>query len=194
MRILSLGASAVAISLLVASSPALPRRDPLLASAAGNGAVHRVSATYDGILPDATQTPGATNPSITQANIAQNICNPHWTTRSIRPPSSYTSALKRRQLAAGYAVNGDVQAADYEEDHLISLELGGNPTDARNLWPEPWHVDTPNGDRGAYRKDHVENATHDAVCAGRMTLLDAQHSIATDWVALGRRLGLPEFQ
>ena len=26
---------------------------------------------------------------------------------------------------------------DYQEDHLISLELGGHPTDRRNLWPEP---------------------------------------------------------
>ena len=28
--------------------------------------------------------------------------------------------------------------SDYQEDHLISLELGGNPTDPRNLWPEPY--------------------------------------------------------
>ena len=28
--------------------------------------------------------------------------------------------------------------SDYQEDHLISLELGGHPTDPRNLWPEPY--------------------------------------------------------
>jgi hypothetical protein len=28
-------------------------------------------------------------------------------------------------------------ATDYEEDHLIPLELGGAPRDPRNLWPEP---------------------------------------------------------
>ena len=27
--------------------------------------------------------------------------------------------------------------SDYQEDHFISLELGGAPRDARNLWPEP---------------------------------------------------------
>jgi hypothetical protein len=26
--------------------------------------------------------------------------------------------------------------ACYEEDHLIPLEDGGDPTDSRNLWPE----------------------------------------------------------
>src|SRR3954447_16464956 len=26
----------------------------------------------------------------------------------------------------------------YQEDHLISLEIGGDPTDPRNLWPEPY--------------------------------------------------------
>jgi hypothetical protein len=25
---------------------------------------------------------------------------------------------------------------DYEEDHLISLELGGAPRDPKNLWPQ----------------------------------------------------------
>ena len=34
-----------------------------------------------------------------------------------------------------YGVGGD--PSDYQEDHLISLELGGHPTDPRNLWPEP---------------------------------------------------------
>src|SRR5216683_2609243 len=28
--------------------------------------------------------------------------------------------------------------AHYEEDHLVSLELGGHPRDPRNLWPERW--------------------------------------------------------
>ena len=26
----------------------------------------------------------------------------------------------------------------YEENHFIALELGGNPRDAKNLWPEMW--------------------------------------------------------
>jgi hypothetical protein len=31
----------------------------------------------------------------------------------------------------------------YEEDHLISLEDGGDPTDPRNLFPEPYNTHVP---------------------------------------------------
>jgi hypothetical protein len=30
--------------------------------------------------------------------------------------------------------------ACYEENHLISLEDGGDPMDPRNLWPEPYNT------------------------------------------------------
>jgi hypothetical protein len=67
---------------------------------------------------------------------------------------------------------------DYEEDHLISLELGGHPTDSRNLWPEPYK-----GDWGAKKKDSLENRLHKLVCSGAITLDQAQEEIRTDWVA-----------
>src|ERR1044071_2809420 len=60
------------------------------------GQSHRVGPT--GIYPDSTRTPGAANPAITQENIMDNICNRHWSTKLVRPPSRYTSSLKRRQL------------------------------------------------------------------------------------------------
>jgi len=50
------------------------------------------------IYPDPARTPGAANPQVTQRNIQDNICNPRWSTKLIRPPSEYTSKLKRRQL------------------------------------------------------------------------------------------------
>jgi hypothetical protein len=71
---------------------------------------------------------------------------------------------------------------DYEEDHLIPLELGGAPSDPHNLWPDPGA--SPN------TKDDVENAANRAVCDGRMALAQAQRAIAADWVALGRSLGV----
>jgi hypothetical protein len=58
-------------------------------------------------------------------------------------------------------------AAHYEEDHFISLELGGHPRDPKNLWPEMWGTPgTPLTERGpfpshlvgAQTKDHVERA------------------------------------
>ena len=51
--------------------------------------------------PDPAMTPGAINPDISFRNQAQTICAPNgWTTRVIRPPARYTTALKIRQLAA----------------------------------------------------------------------------------------------
>jgi hypothetical protein len=125
------------------------------------------------VYPDPERTPGAVNPDITQENLANTICNPGWSTRSIRPPSSYTSRLKKRQMQE-LGLPG--ASRDYEEDHLISLELGGSPDDPRNLWPEPYGAHP-----GAREKDAVENYLHRQVCSGAMTLTDAQQAIARDW-------------
>ena len=129
------------------------------------------------IYPDPTRTPGATDPDITQATIGENICNPNWSTRSIRPPAHYTDQLKRQQLRE-YG-DSDTNPRDYEEDHLIPLELGGNPKDPRNLWPEPYFTSIPDG--GAHSKDRVESYLHRQVCSGQITLGEAQQEIATDW-------------
>src|SRR5881398_664254 len=111
---------------------------------------------------DVTRTPGVLNPDVTQANIDTTICKHGWT-RTIRPPTSYTSDLKRKQVRE-YAVGGALD--DYQEDHLISLELGGHPTDPRNLWPEPYPR--------AARVDRIENELNDAVCSGSLSLAEAQ--------------------
>ena len=131
-------------------------------------------------LPNPHTTPGALNPAITQANIHATICSRHWSTRSIRPPEEYTYRLKRHQLRAWHY--RDRRTSHYEEDHLISLELGGAPRDPRNLWPEPWR-----GRCGAHAKDRVENALNRQVCRGRLSLRRAQREIATNWVAAYRR-------
>ena len=133
---------------------------------------------YGYVLPDPACTPGATNPEVTQANITQTICASEWTTR-VRPPQSYTESLKRSQMAE----YGDTRPIyDYEEDHLIPLGLGGAPSDPLNLWPQPGASPNP--------KDEVESAANHAVCDGRTTLASAQRQIASDWVSLGRALGV----
>ncbi len=129
------------------------------------------------IYPDTARTPGATNPDITQENIRETICNPRWSTKSIRPEESYTHRLKIEQIGEyGYS---DSRLKDYEEDHFIPLELGGNPTDPKNLWPEPFETSIPDG--GAHAKDKVENYLHAEVCSGSLTLDQARHEIAEDW-------------
>lgn len=107
-------------------------------------------------------TPGVVNPDVTQRTIGDTICRPGWT-RTIRPSSSYTGELKVKQMRA-YGRSG--RTSDYQEDHLISLELGGHPSDPRNLWPEP----IPH----ALDVDQIENELNDAVCSGRMTLTEAR--------------------
>jgi len=122
-----------------------------------SGGVHRfvVRARWD-------LTPGVLNAAVTQAGIQATICRRGWT-RTIRPPTSYTNELKHRQLHQ-YGLRGPPSA--FQEDHLISLELGGDPTDPRNLWPEPYPR--------AAEVDRIENDLNHGVCTGSLTLADAQ--------------------
>jgi hypothetical protein len=117
------------------------------------------------VVADPQLTPGTRNPAVTQATISRTICVKNWTA-TIRPPSSWTTALKIRQMRA-YHLHGD--PANYEEDHLISLELGGAPKDERNLWPEP--------QPRAGDVDRIETSLKRAVCDGTMKLRAAQREI-----------------
>lgn len=111
-----------------------------------------------------TLTPGVVNPAVTEATLRRTVCRRGWT-RTVRPPTSYTNALKLRQLRAR-GLRGPPSA--YQEDHLISLELGGNPTDPRNLWPEPYPR--------AAEVDRIENELNARLCAGELTLDQAQRT------------------
>ena len=124
-------------------------------------------------LPDSVCSPGATDPRVTQGNIRTTICTRGYTAK-VRPSTTYTDALKRSQIRQyGYT---DTNPAHYEEDHLIPLELGGHPSDPKNLWPEPL-----DGPEGAFVKDGVENSLNTKVCAGLIRLADAQKAIAENW-------------
>ncbi len=159
---------------------------PLQSFAADKGGVE-AQGPYDVVhpveeaLPRRDLTPGATNRDVTQENIDSTICVRGYT-KTIRPPAKFTGNLKRKQIAEyGYV---DRRLRDYEEDHLISLELGGSPTSPKNLWPEPRHV---LGGWGADAKDQLENELHRLVCRKERTLAEAQREIATDWVAAYKR-------
>jgi len=130
--------------------------------------------------PDPALTPGSLNTAVAQANINSTICTSGWTA-TIRPPTSYTNQLKATQIVQyGYT---DTSLASYEEDHLISLELGGNPTDPRNLWPEPYTIALPDGRSvGAHVKDAFETKLKNQVCSGALTLAEAQAEVGIHWV------------
>jgi len=154
-----------------------PTSTPLTTTGSSVGDAEPVAtpALAEGVLPNHVLTPGA----VAETSLAI-VC--HRSTRTVRPPESYTERLKIEQIREyGYS---DTRLGDYEEDHLIPLELGGDPTSPRNLWPEP-HDTHP----GSYEKDRVENDSHRAVCAGSMSLSHAQSLMASNWVALGHELG-----
>src|SRR5262249_3723350 len=148
-------------------------------------------AQADRVGPDhpypTPSTPGAAHTHVAQNNINETICLSGWT-KTIRPSSSFTTTLKRKQLAALKLKDQDL--SHYEEDHFISLELGGHPRDPRNLWPEMWGTPgEPLTSRGPFpahlvgakAKDRVENRLHQEVCEGTLTLKEAQDIIVTDW-------------
>jgi len=140
-------------------------------------------------LPDPKRTPGSVNPSATQDNLDSTVCKSGWAA-SQRPPAAYTNALKLVQIAQyGYA---DKNPRDYQEDHLVPLELGGAPRDPANLWPEPNVTSLPDGTPvGSAQKDAFEEYLHRQVCTGAMGLTDAQRTMASDWIAAWEAAGRP---
>src|SRR5947209_1950760 len=82
---------------------------PPVASIAPPRPVH---CTFLDGLPDPLCTPGAIDPRVTQANIRTTICVSGYTA-TVRPPVSYTNALKARQIDEyGFA---DTLPRHYEE-------------------------------------------------------------------------------
>ena len=168
----------------------------------------------DIIYPNAKENPGAIDPAITQDNIADNICNKSFKTGTVRPPSSYTTSLKKKQMAEIYdfTVKQDAKSVGddeskcklrtnvarcYEEDHIISLQNGGAPSDPHNLYPEGYNTEVKGDHVGAHEKDKVENFVHNGICldvasakfsAGpkpkkKLTLEEGQRILAIDWYA-----------
>jgi len=130
-------------------------------------------------LPNPKFTPGAINPYITQQNIHQTVCVKGYT-KKVRPPSYYTNKLKKRQIREyGYV---DRNPKHYEEDHLIALSIGGDPRDPHNLWPEP-----RKSEFNAAKKDQLEFVLYKRVCRDEISLSEAQHEMASNWIEAYKR-------
>lgn len=145
-----------------------------------------VAQARDLTLPDHDLTPGV----VTDLTVQQ-ICKKKWG----KDRRAVTEAMKRHVFAA-YGLSGNDDEActpdrhkrRCEIDHLISRELGG-ADDERNLWPQPYGSLPWN----AVRKDRVENRLHVEVCAGTITLEQAQKEIAEDYrVPYRRYFGEPK--
>jgi hypothetical protein len=145
------------------------------------------------VLPDHGRTPGRSDPAVTEANYRPLLCvgkngKKLHTTDERRPSTDYTNQVKRQQLAQwpGYA---DKRLNVYEEDHLISLELGGSDGDPDNLWPEFWDTKkTPyKGSWGARVKDGLEHELGRRICLAdddpeHVSLTEARKAVSRDWV------------
>lgn len=136
---------------------------------AAAGAITAASLSGGAGAPHTTLNRQLTPGAVTYATVTQ-VCSKGYAT-SVRPTSSQSATLKR-QVLARYGIPHANPSA-YQMDHLISLELGGDPRSLANLWPEPISE--------AHRKDRVENLLHDAVCSGGITLAEAQQCEAADW-------------
>lgn len=124
-------------------------------------------------LPDRDITPGvATDLTLKQ------ICGKKWG----KDHRAVTEAMKRHVFAA-YGLSGNTDKAckpdkhgrHFEIDHLASRELGG-ADDVKNLWPQCY-----SGKWNAVLKDKLENRLHKEVCAGNITLEEAQKGIISNW-------------
>lgn len=115
------------------------------------------------------------NPDVHQDTIAETICVKGYT-KTVRPSTSYTNGIKRKLMREqGIDV---VRMSEFELDHVVPLELGGHPRNLKNFMIQPWE-----GEGGAKEKDKLEHKLKRRVCAGKMSLDDAQACIWEDWRA-----------
>src|ERR1019366_334698 len=117
-------------------------------------------------LDDLRVTPGVTF-HVTVAT----ICRSGYSTSVRNVPES-----EKNQVYAEYGITHHT-TGQYEIDHLISLQLGGNNAIV-NLWPEL--NDHPHGYLNS--KDILENRLHALLCTGKVSLRSAQTLIASNWV------------
>ena len=118
----------------------------------------------DPILPNPTVTPGSFIPDAT----LDKICEKGYSGRA-----RYVTEKQKDEVFKNYGLD---RSAEYEVDHLISLQLGGtNNTD--NLWPETYR-----GNWNARIKDILENRLHFLVCNGTIPLREAQYVISHNWI------------
>ena len=138
-------------------------------------------------LPNPHLTPGAVDSRL----IADPSGRPHMVDRveanlcanDFRTgPWRKVSQSEKVKACRAYGIMTGCPGKNFELDHLISLEIGGSDA-ITNLWPQPIAE--------ARIKDHqTEDPLPKLVCAGKISLKDAQTCISTDWVKCSARVKL----
>ena len=122
------------------------------------------------LLPDPKLTPGAFDSKNLFNVDLKTLCAVGYT-KTVR---NVPIKLKKEVFAA-YGIYD--RFGDYEIDHLVSLQLGGS--NARgNLWPQSYLTLPLN----ARRKDVLEGTLHRLVCKRKLSLIQAQKEVSSDWV------------
>jgi len=85
---------------------------------------------------------------------------------------------RKEAIFREYGISPDHGGDEFQVDYLISPQLGGTD-DVRNLWPQSYKETTWN----AEVKDALERHLNRLVCERKITLEEAQHAIAHDWIA-----------
>lgn len=152
--------------------PGLPGASPTSAASQWGKRTKTSGCTVRGALPDPACTPGDILPGITK----ERVCQPGYAS-SIRDVTTHV----KNQVYAAYGIT-QRRAKQYEIDHLINLSIGGS-NDLSNLWPQAARP-LP----GFPQKDRSESYLHDQVCAGKMSLPEAQMEIATNWLTVFNRM------
>lgn len=114
--------------------------------------------------PNPRLTPGAVRPTTKEA-----LCSPKFRTDAYR----HTSLALKKKVCRAYGI-AKCPSRTMEIDHLVPLELGGADVEA-NLWPE--YARYADGSPGFHDKDVLENALKRQLCAGSMSLMEAQKAV-----------------
>ncbi|WP_233272752.1 hypothetical protein [Paraburkholderia acidisoli] len=110
---------------------------------------------------------------VTQQSVAQTICRPGYAD-TVAPPFDETMALKDRLLASR-GIDAD-EGVGYALDRHVPIVLGGAPDATANFDLLPW-----GGHAGERRKSLLTVRLKRCVCAGRMSLAEAQAAITGNW-------------
>jgi hypothetical protein len=117
---------------------------------------------------------------VTQESVGETICRPGYAD-AVAPPFGESMALKDKLLAQR-GIDADT-GAEYALDRRVPIVLGGSPDAVANYDLLPW-----GGHGGERRKALLTVRLKRCVCAGQMSLADAQAAILGDWASEYERL------
>ncbi|WP_124800677.1 hypothetical protein [Paraburkholderia phosphatilytica] len=112
---------------------------------------------------------------VTQHSVARTICRPGYVDE-VSPPLDRMIA-HRDALLQRHGIDPD-DRDDYALDRRVPVLLGGSPEAPANLDLLPWA-----GHDGERRKDLLAVKLKRCVCAGKISLRDAQGIISGNWPA-----------